>query len=95
MVNEDYSQNLDRCAQDGPTPIPVRTHSNDESVKRKPGRPRAVPENMVPEVQSLHQQGLGYRAIARELWRKGVSADWSTIRRILKSASGVGRQEGG
>jgi hypothetical protein len=85
MVNEDHSQSLDPCAQDGPTPIPVRTHSNDESVKRKPGRPRAVPENMVPEVQSLHQQGLGYRAIARELWRKGVSADWSTIRRVLKS----------
>jgi len=54
-------------------------------VKRRPGRPRAVPEDMVPEVLRLYDGGLGYRAIARELAKRGVSADRSTVRRIIKS----------
>jgi len=54
-------------------------------VKRKPGRPRAIPESAVPEVLRLYDGGLGYRAIARELAKKGISADWSTVRRIIKS----------
>ena len=59
-------------------------------VIRKPGRPRAIPEDVVPEVLRLYDGGLGYRAIARELAKRGVSADWSTIRRVIKS-----RQPGG
>jgi len=54
-------------------------------VKRKPGRPRAIPEDMVPEVLRLYDGGLGYRAISRELAKRGISADWSTVRRIIKS----------
>lgn len=58
---------------------------NDEPIKRKRGRPRAVPENMVPEVVCLHRQGLGYRATARELRRRGVEVNWSTVRRLVKA----------
>ena len=39
---------------------------NTEEVReRKPGRPRAVPESVVPDVLRLYDEGLGYRAIAR------------------------------
>ena len=44
-----------------------------------------MPEDMVPEVLRLYDGGLGYRAIARELAKRGVSADRSTVRRIIKS----------
>ena len=54
-------------------------------VKKKPGRPRAVPESMIPDVLRLYSEGLGYRAISRELAKRGISADWSTVRRIIKS----------
>jgi len=58
---------------------------NPKAVKRKPGRPRAIPETLIPKVLSLYHEGLGYRAVARELRREGISADWSTIRRIVKT----------
>ena len=57
---------------------------NLEAVKRKPGRPRAIPEALVPKVLSLYQQGLGYRAVARELRQEGLSVNWSTVRRIVR-----------
>ena len=57
----------------------------DAEVERRLGRPRAVPEDMVPEVLRLYDGGLGYRAIARELAKRGVWADRSTVRRIIKS----------
>jgi hypothetical protein len=52
---------------------------------RKPGRPRAIDDNLIPTVISLYQSGLGYRAIARELGKQGISVDWSTVRRVIKS----------
>lgn len=58
---------------------------NAEEGKKKPGRPRAVPESVVPDVLRLYDGGLGYRAIARELAKRGISADWTTVRRIIKS----------
>ena len=54
-------------------------------VERKPGRPRAIPETLIPKVLSLYKEGLGYRAVARELRAEGISANWSTIRRIVKA----------
>ena len=62
-------------------------------VRRRPGRPRAVPEDMVPDVLRLYGSGLGYRAIARELAKKGVWADWSTVRRIIKAHRSGGQQQ--
>lgn len=56
--------------------------------ERKPGRPRAIPERLISEVLSLYQQGLGYRALARELRQMGVSVDWSTVRMVVKSHLG-------
>jgi len=56
-----------------------------DMTKRRPGRPRAIPESVVPDVLHLYDGGLGYRAIARELAKKGVEADWSTVRRVIKS----------
>ena len=52
---------------------------------RKPGRPRAIPESVIPRLLRLYNEGLGYRAVARELGKQGVYADWSTVRRIIKS----------
>jgi len=52
--------------------------------ERKPGRPRAIPEELEPEVISIYKQGFGYRATARELREKGISVDWSTVRRLIK-----------
>jgi len=57
---------------------------NFKAVKRKPGRPKAIPEAFVPKVLSLYQQGLGYRAVARELRQEGLSVNWSTVRRIVR-----------
>jgi len=62
-------------------------------TKRKPGRPRAVPVSMIPDVLRLYSEGLGYRAIARELAKQGVSADWSTVRRIIKANRSGGQQQ--
>ena len=61
---------------------------NPKAVKRKPGRPRAIPETLIPKVLSLYEEGLGYRAVARELREEGVSVNWSTIRRIVKAHGG-------
>ena len=61
---------------------------NPKAVKRKPGRPRAIPEALIPKVLSLYEEGLGYRAVARELREEGVSVNWSTIRRIVKAHGG-------
>ena len=53
-------------------------------IERKPGRPRSIPEELEPEVISIYKQGLGYRATARELGKKGISVNWSTVRRLIK-----------
>jgi transposase-like protein len=67
---------------------------NLKAVERKPGRPRAIPKTLIPKVLSLYQEGLGYRAVARELRKEGISVDWSTIRRIVKAHSRL-EQPGG
>ena len=56
-----------------------------EPVERRAGRPKAIPETLIPKVLYLYRQGLGYRAVARELRQEGISVDWSTIRRIVKT----------
>ena len=61
---------------------------NVNSGLRRPGRPRAIPENLIPEVISLYQSGLGYRAIARELRKQNILVDWATVRRIIKASLG-------
>ncbi len=63
---------------------------NLKSRERKPGLTRSIPEGLIPKVLSLYHEGLGYRAVARELREEGISADWSTIRRIVKGRTGSG-----
>jgi len=58
---------------------------NTEIRPRRPGRPRAITEELIPMVLSLYRGGLGYRAIARELAKGGIWVDWSTVRRVIKS----------
>jgi hypothetical protein len=53
-------------------------------LQRKSGRPRAISDDLVPLVLSLYKSDLGYRAIARELMKQGISVDWSTVRRLIK-----------
>jgi transposase-like protein len=55
------------------------------SLERKAGRPKAIPEERIDDVLSLYRSGLGYRAIARELERKGISVTFSTVRRVIKA----------
>lgn len=55
------------------------------SANKKPGRPRAIPPDLVPKVIHLYDIGLGYRAIAHEMRGEGLSVDWSTIRRLVKT----------
>ncbi len=61
---------------------------NLEPVERRAGRPRAIREALIPKVLSLYHEGLGYRAIARELRQEGISVDWSTVRRVVKAHGG-------
>jgi hypothetical protein len=56
-------------------------------TERKSGRPRAISDDLEPLVLSLYKSGLGYRAIARELLKQGLSVDWSTVRRVIKKWS--------
>ena len=58
---------------------------NGDSIRRKPGRPRAIPEAVIPRLLHLYDEGLGYRAVARELSKQGIYADWSTVRRVIKA----------
>lgn len=57
----------------------------EKQVNLKPGRPRAIPRTLIPRVLTLYRGGLGYRAISRELRAEGISANWSTIRRVIKA----------
>ena len=57
-----------------------------ETPRRRPGRPKAIPDTLVPKVLLMyHRWGLGYRAIARELLTDGICVDWSTVRRVVKA----------
>jgi len=56
-----------------------------KAANRKPGRPRAIPPDLVPKIIYFYEMGLGYRAIARELRGEGLSVDWSTVRRLVKT----------
>jgi len=66
---------------------------NQETKASRAGRPRAIPEALVPEVLSLYRQGLGYRAITRELRQRGISVDWSAVRRAVEARSNLEREE--
>ena len=61
--------------------------TNHEAKKRKPGRPRATPEDRIEEMMSLYKSGLGYRAIARELENEGIVVTYSTVRRVIKACT--------
>ena len=52
---------------------------------RKPGRPRAIPEDTEPVVVNLYERGYGYRAIARILNSPdyGINIHFSSIRKTL------------
>jgi hypothetical protein len=52
--------------------------------RRGAGRPRAIPEDREEEVVAMHESGMGYRSISNELLNRGVFADWSTVRRVIK-----------
>lgn len=59
--------------------VPMKKYS------RKPGRPRAIPEEYEPLVVELYDKGDGYRAIARRLREPeyGLNPDYTSVRRTL------------
>lgn len=51
---------------------------------RKPGRPRAIPDEYERVVSSMYEEGYGYRAIAGILRKKyGLNPDYTSVRRTL------------
>jgi len=55
-----------------------------EKKARKPGRPRAIPEDMEPVLVELYGQGYGYRAISRMLRNEhGLNPHFSSVRKTL------------
>lgn len=56
-----------------------------EKHPRKPGRPRAIPEEYESVVANMYDQGDGYRLIARRLREPeyGLNPDYTSVRRTL------------
>ena len=56
-----------------------------EKHARKPGRPRAIPEEYESVIVDMYDQGNGYRAIARRLREPeyGLNPDYTSVRRTL------------
>ena len=52
---------------------------------RRPGRPRAIPDDIEPVVAELYDHGYGYRAIARILSSPeyGLNPHFSSVRKAL------------
>ncbi len=61
---------------------------------RQPGRPRAIPEDIVPVVIDLWKHGYGYRAIAHVLNSPeyGLNPHYSSVRQALIRAGEVKRR---
>ena len=51
---------------------------------RRPGRPRVIPEEFVPLIFRVYKAGSGYRLISHYLENEGITASWSTVRRLVK-----------
>ena len=58
---------------------------------RQPGRPKAIPEDIMPVVIDLWKRGYGYRAIARVLNSPeyGLNPHFSSVRQALIRAGKV------
>ena len=58
---------------------------SSEKHPRKPGRPRAIPEEYESVVVDMYDQGDGYRLIARRLREPeyGLNPDYTSVRRTL------------
>ena len=55
-----------------------------EKHTRKPGRPRAIPQEYEADIIAMYLQGYGYRAIVRKLREEyGLNPDYTTVRRTL------------
>ena len=61
---------------------------------RKPGRPRAIPDQLELSVIDLYFQGNGYRSISRILENEhGVSSHYTTVKRVLKRLGVLDKQD--
>ncbi len=55
------------------------------AITRKPGRPRAIPDDLVEVTRDLLRQGRGYKSAARILRDDyGLSLDWTRVRDLAK-----------
>jgi hypothetical protein len=54
-----------------------------EKLPKKPGRPRAIPEEYESVVVAMYDDGDGYRTISRKLSEYGLNPDYTTVRRTL------------
>ena len=70
------------------TPDNQTNHNN-----HRPGRPRAIPMELFVTVLALYESGLGYRSIANHLRGLGISATFSSVRRLVKGEGTYARGE--
>jgi len=71
--------------------IDIDTPKND----RQPGRPRAIQYTMEGVAVHLYRQGNGYRKISRILSEEyGISAHYTTVKRVLKRLGVLGTKPG-
>ena len=62
----------------------IESLTDGRLVVRHPGRPRAIPMEHFDTVLQLYAAGHGYRSIANELKGLGISATYSSVRRLVK-----------
>ena len=58
-----------------------RVNRTNQSVNYSPGRPRAVPPRLIPELLQRRDRGEGYRTLSRWLKRCGIDASPAACRR--------------
>ena len=53
-------------------------------LRKGPGRPKSIPPELFDTILQLYAAGEGYRRIANRLRGLGISATWSSVRRLVK-----------
>ncbi len=56
-----------------------------EEIKKKAGRPRAIPDDLVEVARDLLRRGYGYKSTTKILRDDyGLSLDWTRVRDLAK-----------
>jgi len=64
-----------------------RANRTNQSDNYSPGRPRAIPARLIPELLQRRDRGEGYRMLSRWLKRCGIDASPAACRRAALGQS--------